>query len=171
MSKDFLKTIFGNVSGEKTQQHVTLLPLAEKFADRFVFAAKSMNQLTLKSFGAKDALKEQLAAMQSALNGGQYEGEAGKRELETKIAEILTIMAGTDAMINASGDQVYVDELAEIEKILVSLFNGSQSVGATFLMALMYVAQQRDPISGRKVIELLRQDKQFQVIFDQFRRS
>lgn len=171
MSKDFLKTVFGSVSGEKTQQHVAILPLAEKFADRFVFAAKSMNQLTMKSFNAREALKEQLTAMQNALGNGQYEGDAGKKELETKMAEILTILAGTDGMINASGDQVYVDELSEIEKILVSLFNGSNSVGATFLMALMYVAQQRDPLTGIKVIDLLRRDKQFQVLFDSFRRS
>lgn len=170
MSREFLSRIFQNVSGENTERAKLLDPIAERYANDLIFIAKSLNNLTLKSFDSLEALKLQLDAMTNALQAGDYNGEEGKVSLAKKIGEVSALIA-TKATSGDQADQTYVDELVELEKILLSAFNGPNSAAGKLLEMLMTVALMRDPVTGQRVLDLLKTSRRFDSVFKYFKRG
>lgn len=171
MSKLFLEKLFGNVTGENTENVKLIVPIAEQNANELVFIAKALNNLTLKSIDAKEAIQTQVDAMVSLLNGGTIDTAEGKKDLSEKIAALQALLLKPSALGSIDENQTYVDEAVEIEKILMSAFNGPKSVAAYLLKVLMQVALIRDPVSGRRVIDLFRADRKFDATYKAFIRG
>lgn len=170
MSKEFLNRIFQNVSGENTERAKLLDPIAERYANDLIFIAKSLNNLTMKSFDSLGALKLQLDAMTQALNSGNYDGEEGKKDLAKKIGEVSALIA-TSSISGDAADKTYVDELVELEKILLSAFKGPNSAASILLEMLMTVALMRDPLTGQRVLDLLKTSRRFDMVYKFFKRG